>query len=58
MSVKYKPVIWNSNKVFYDLVLAIMIVAFISLFLHVAPHFSDAAATVDVQIQRMRAFGF
>ena len=58
MSVKYKPVIWNRNKVLYDLVLGAMIVAFILLFLHVAPHFSDAAAAVDVQIQRMRAFGF
>ncbi len=58
MSVKYQPVIWNRNKVWYDLVLGVMIVAFILLFLHVAPHFSDAAAAVDVQIQRMRAFGF
>ncbi|MDX2288363.1 MAG: ferric reductase-like transmembrane domain-containing protein [Hyphomicrobiaceae bacterium] len=57
MSVKYKPVIWNRGKIVYDIVLVVMIVAFIALFLRVAPLYSEAASASDVQIQRMRAFG-
>jgi nitrite reductase/ring-hydroxylating ferredoxin subunit/DMSO/TMAO reductase YedYZ heme-binding membrane subunit len=57
MSAKYKPVIWNRNKVLYDIAITAMILSFILLFLRVAPLMSDAAAATDVQITRMRAFG-
>lgn len=57
MSVKYKPIIWNRNKIIYDVVVALMIFAFIRLFLDAAPQVSAAAARTDVEIQRMRAFG-
>ncbi|MEO0719517.1 MAG: Rieske 2Fe-2S domain-containing protein [Pseudomonadota bacterium] len=57
MSVQYKPVIWDRNKMLYDAVLIIAVGLYIYLYLRVAPMWADWARPVDPQIQRMRAFG-
>ncbi len=57
MSVLYTPVQWNRNKFLYDGVLLAGVVAYILVFLQVAPLFVDATRPVDGAILRMRAFG-
>ncbi len=57
MSVQYKPVLWDRSKWVYDAVLLGAVVAFLALYLRVAPGDADWAKPVDAQIQRMRAFG-
>ncbi len=57
MSVKYTPVQWNSSKVFYDIVLAILVVGYVMLYLRLAPEFVEHAKPTDGAITRARAFG-
>ncbi len=57
MSVKYVPVQWTRSKMFYDAVLAVAVVAYILLYLDVAPRFLDHAKPVDGAIVRARALG-
>lgn len=57
MSVLYTPVQWNRNKLVYDAVLLAGTVAYVLVFLQVAPTFADATRPVDGAILRMRAFG-
>ena len=57
MSVAYRPVQWNRNKMLYDLVLIVAVILYITLYLNVAPMWDDAAKLVDSRVSRMRAFG-
>ncbi|MDE2361522.1 MAG: ferric reductase-like transmembrane domain-containing protein [Hyphomicrobiales bacterium] len=55
MSVRYIPVGWNVNKLVYDAALAVAVVAYLAIFLHVAQQ-SPPAPYDDATI-RMRAYG-
>jgi nitrite reductase/ring-hydroxylating ferredoxin subunit/DMSO/TMAO reductase YedYZ heme-binding membrane subunit len=57
MSHAYRPVIWNRTKAIYDAVLITAVVAYLLIYLRVAPLLSPSAAAVDDPIWRMRAFG-
>jgi nitrite reductase/ring-hydroxylating ferredoxin subunit/DMSO/TMAO reductase YedYZ heme-binding membrane subunit len=57
MSAAYRPVGWNRNKLVYDGFLLSGIVAYLLIFLQLAPFLSETAAAVDTPILRMRAFG-
>lgn len=57
MSVSYKPVIWNRNKIIYDTTVLAGIVLYILIYLRLGPVVSQAMADTDVPIRRMRAFG-
>lgn len=57
MSVAYKTVGWNRTKLIYDAVLLAGTVAYILIFLRLAPMFSDPLRSVDGAILKMRAFG-
>lgn len=54
MSMRYTTVGWNANKLAYDGVLAVGVVAYISIFLAIASH---AATPYDDMTIRMRAYG-
>ena len=41
MSVRYAPVGWNRNKIIYDVVVLAAAVAYILLFIKIAPSFQD-----------------
>ena len=57
MSVRYAPVGWNRNKIFYDLVLLAAVVAYILLFIKIAPSFQDVTRPTTGVILRAQAFG-
>lgn len=57
MSVKYSPIIWNTNKLIYDLFMLGAIALYITAFIRWAPQFAPNAALTDEPIIRMRAFG-
>ena len=57
MSARYVPVSWNRNKIVYDIVLVVAIIAYILVFLRLAPNFQPAQAQPDDMTLRMRAFG-
>jgi nitrite reductase/ring-hydroxylating ferredoxin subunit len=57
MSHSYKPVQWNRNKLIYDAFLITGVVAYLLLFIHLAPLLSRSVASVNAPIFRMRAFG-
>ena len=57
MSVKYSPIIWNTNKLIYDAFLLGAVALYITAFIRWAPIFAPNAAAVDEPIIRMRAFG-
>ncbi len=57
MSVKYTPVQWNANKLWYDAVVVGLLAAYVLIFLRFAPEFQDHARPVDGAIVRARAFG-
>ncbi len=57
MSARYVPVSWNRNKIIYDLVLIIAIVAYLLIFIRFAPNLQPATALPDDMTLRMRAFG-
>ena len=54
MSVAYKVVIWNRNKLVYDAILAALVVVYLTLFLHQAPR---TGVALDDAVLHMRAFG-
>ena len=56
MSATYQPVQWNRNKLVYDVVLIVAVLAYLWLFLRIAPEWSDAGP-INTPIIRMRAFG-
>ncbi|MEO1197710.1 MAG: Rieske 2Fe-2S domain-containing protein [Pseudomonadota bacterium] len=57
MSVQQVPVIWNRNKVLYDLVLIAMVALYIWVYLRLAPGFQDVTRPIDAATLRMQAFG-
>jgi nitrite reductase/ring-hydroxylating ferredoxin subunit/DMSO/TMAO reductase YedYZ heme-binding membrane subunit len=57
MSVKYTPVGWNRNKLLYDFVLLAAVVAYVYVFLRVAPSFADLTRPLDGAMLRAQAFG-
>ncbi len=57
MSLAYKPVLWNRNKLIYDAFLVVAVVAYLLLFIQIAPALSPSVAAIDPPILRMRAFG-
>jgi len=57
MSVKYIPVQWNRNKWVYDAALLVGVVAFLSVFLFVAPGALSHERPINPQIHNARAFG-
>ncbi len=57
MSHAYKPVLWNRNKLIYDAFLLVGVVAYLVLFIEIAPMLSKSVAAINAPIHRMRAFG-
>jgi nitrite reductase/ring-hydroxylating ferredoxin subunit/DMSO/TMAO reductase YedYZ heme-binding membrane subunit len=57
MSVQYKPVIWNRNKLIYDAVLIAVVSIYILTFVRLVPMFLPSGTDVDYAIRRMNAFG-
>lgn len=57
MSVKYTPVQWTRSKIFYDIVLAVLVAGYILIYLRIAPMFHEHAQPIDGAIVRARAFG-
>ncbi len=57
MSVRYMPVGWNRNKIIYDVVLLAAVVAYILLFIKIAPSFQDVTRPTTGIILRIQAFG-
>lgn len=57
MSVSYSPVIWNRNKIVYDVILLGAVALYIFMFIRWAPMFAKNAGDLDDLIIRMRAFG-
>lgn len=57
MSVAYKAVNWNRNKLIYDGLLVLGVVVYLVVYLRLSPLLSPSAAAVDPPIWRMRAFG-
>ncbi len=56
MSHAYKPVLWNRNKLTYDAFLVAGVVAYLLLYLQLAPLLSPSVAAINAPIHRMRAF--
>ncbi|MEZ5667244.1 MAG: ferric reductase-like transmembrane domain-containing protein [Alphaproteobacteria bacterium] len=57
MSVAYRPVQWNRNKVVYDLVLIVCVIGYILAYTQLAPLWRTAERPIDTAIVRMRAYG-
>lgn len=57
MSVRFEPVIWNRNKILYDLVLLTMVGLYIYTYLRLAPQVQDVTRPIDGATLRMQAFG-
>ena len=57
MSVSYRPVTWNSNKLVYDLALLILVVGYILIFVEVSPNFQSVTRRVSGAIFKAQAFG-
>ncbi|MEM8878414.1 MAG: Rieske 2Fe-2S domain-containing protein [Pseudomonadota bacterium] len=57
MSVKLIPVTWNRNKVIYDLIVIAGIIAYVWVYLRVAPGFQSVTRPLDGAVLRMQAFG-
>ena len=51
------PVGWNRNKIIYDVVLLAAVVAYILLFIKIAPSFQDVTRPTTGIILRIQAFG-
>ena len=56
MSVAYKPVGWNANKIFYDVVLAAAVGLYLLIFFTIAQRLAPASRFDDPTID-MRAYG-
>lgn len=57
MSVRYKPVTWNTNKLAYDVLLLVGVVLYIWVFLEIAPDYQTITYSVSGAIYKARAFG-
>ncbi|MCR9176434.1 MAG: ferric reductase-like transmembrane domain-containing protein [Alphaproteobacteria bacterium] len=56
MSVGYRPVLWNANKLWYDGALGLFVGLYLILFLRYAPGLLESPAIGGAEL-RMRAFG-
>lgn len=56
MSVAYRPVGWNANKIFYDLTLLVAVGLYLTIFMAVAHRLAPGARFDDATIE-MRAYG-
>ena len=56
MSVAYRPVGWNTNKVVYDLLIGVAVVLYLAIFVAVAHRLPPEARPDDATIE-MRAYG-
>lgn len=57
MSVKYIPVQWNRSKWVYDAIMLIAVVAFLYVFLFLAPELLSHEHPINPQVHNARAFG-
>ena len=57
MSVKYIPVQWNRSKWVYDAIMLIGVVAFLYVFLFLAPEILSHERPINPQVHNARAFG-
>lgn len=57
MSAGFRAVQWNQYKIGYDVALLVLVLAYISAFVTLAPLTWPPGSAVDLQILRMRAFG-
>ena len=57
MSVKYTPVQWNPSKYWYDAIMLVGVVAFLWVFIYVAPGALNHEFPVNPPIRNARAFG-
>lgn len=57
MAVLYQPVIWNRNKIVYDVVLIACVALYIYAFLRLAPDMVDHTGKIDGAIRQIRAWG-
>jgi nitrite reductase/ring-hydroxylating ferredoxin subunit/DMSO/TMAO reductase YedYZ heme-binding membrane subunit len=57
MSVKLVPVTWNRNKVIYDVIVIAGIIAYVWVYLRIAPEFQSVTRPLDGAVLRMQAFG-
>ncbi|MEM1398939.1 MAG: Rieske 2Fe-2S domain-containing protein [Pseudomonadota bacterium] len=57
MSVQYRPVIWNRNKLVYDLVLIAGVALYLWLYIRWSPGWLYDGRPFDGAIVRMRAYG-
>ncbi len=57
MSVQYRPVIWNRNKLFYDAILLAGVAVYLWFSIKWAPGWLYEGRPLDGAIVRMRAFG-
>lgn len=57
MSVQYKPVLWNRNKILYDIILLIAVALYLQIYIRLGPDFAEVTRPMDGAILRMRAFG-
>jgi nitrite reductase/ring-hydroxylating ferredoxin subunit/DMSO/TMAO reductase YedYZ heme-binding membrane subunit len=57
MSVAYKTVTWNRNKIFYDAVLLAAVATYLFVFLMVAPQFQPVTRPYDDNTLAMDAYG-
>ena len=59
MSVTYEPVLWNRQKLVYDIILIGSVVLYLLLFMHFAESIGSnlAVSNLDVRGIRIRAFG-
>jgi len=57
MSERYVPVGWNAVKIVYDAIALTLVVAYIAIFLRIAPAFQHVTQPEDDYTARMNAFG-
>ena len=57
MSAGYRPVGWNRSKLVYDAGIVAAVVAYVTVYLQLAPAFQGVTLPVDDAVARMQAFG-
>jgi DMSO/TMAO reductase YedYZ heme-binding membrane subunit/nitrite reductase/ring-hydroxylating ferredoxin subunit len=57
MSVAYRTVTWNRNKIFYDAVLGLAVLFYLYVFLTIAPRFQSVTRPYDDNTLAMDAYG-
>ena len=57
MSVTYKPVLWNRQKLIYDFLLLASVAAYLFLFISVSQNSQPILNPIDIRAIRIRAFG-